>query len=151
MLKFKKGFTLIELLVVIAVMAVVASAVLVLIDPVDKTRAANDSRVQADIGQIATALTAYAAASGGVYPTTAEGLNKLFTAGELTKVPTPPAVIGYGTAYTYTGTATTANVSGTVLSKKYTAASAPGPYKAWAWCNTSATAGAVASLGTCSP
>lgn len=139
MLKLKKGFTLIELLVVIAVMAVVASAVLVLIDPVDKINAANDSRIQADIGQVATALTSYAASNNGLYPTTAQGSGVLTSSGELTKLPTPPA--NYS-AYTYTFNAggTIAQVFGQLKSKKYTAT------PVWGWCNTSAAAGVTTGV-----
>ena len=145
----KKGFTLIELLVVIAIMAVIAAAVLVAIDPVDKIRSANDAKVQADVGQIATALTTYAATNGGVYPTSAEGLAKLETSGELSKLPKPPTAAGYGAAYSYASDATGsfANISGTILSKKYSGAAKT----AWGWCNTSTSAGAVDALGTCPP
>lgn len=146
MLKLKKGFTLIELLVVIAVMAVIASAVIVLINPLDKIKAANDSKVQSDIGQIATALTAYATANNGVYPTTAQGLSVLAPA-ELSAIPKPPTATGYGSAYGYVGTATTAQVTGTLQSSKYTTPLTP----VWMWCNVSTQAGAVAATNSSCP
>ncbi len=62
----KRAFTLIELLVTIAVLAIVASGVVAIIDPQDKVRQANDAKIQSDIGQLATALQAYATSHDGV-------------------------------------------------------------------------------------
>ena len=110
----QSGFTLIELLVVIAVLAVLASGVLVLINPIDKINAANDSKVQQDIGGIGRAAETYAISHGGYYPA---ALGDLQTSGELKVVPTAPS----GYAYTYTAlpaacTAGTTCISFTITS-----------------------------------
>lgn len=47
-----KGFTLIELLIVIAVLGILAAAILIAIDPIDRINAGNDAKVQTDIRQI---------------------------------------------------------------------------------------------------
>jgi len=140
----KKGFTLIELLVVIAVLAVLAAGVFIAIDPLDKIKAANDSKVQNDIGQIAQGLEAYAVANQGSYPS---ALTYLTISGDLKIVPVPPNASGYGVAYSYyAGFPTTGGVCGTVQSKKYTMAAAA---TAWAWCSSIGKAGTVASCGVC--
>jgi prepilin-type N-terminal cleavage/methylation domain-containing protein len=54
----KTGFTLIELLVVIAVLGILASVVLVAINPAERINEANDSGVQSDVSQVATAVEA---------------------------------------------------------------------------------------------
>jgi len=105
-LNMSKGFTLIELLIVIAILGVLATGVLVAIDPVDKINAANDARAQSDIGILASASEAYATANGGFYPgnsiTTATASTyagttaELVAEGEIKVVPVP------ATGYTYT-------------------------------------------------
>ncbi len=100
----KKGFTLIELLVTIAIVAVISAAVLVAISPAEKIRQANDSRVQSDVGQIATSLSTYATLHNGSYPL---ALADLVTANEITAIPVPPtgtsaAGVTYLAAYGYT-------------------------------------------------
>lgn len=61
------GFTLIELLIVIAILGIIIAAVIAGIDPVDKINAANDAKVQADIGAIGTAHEAYTTQHLGAY------------------------------------------------------------------------------------
>ena len=53
------GFTLIELLVVIAIVSVLASAIIVAINPAERIKEARDAQRKNDIGQIANALQAY--------------------------------------------------------------------------------------------
>jgi prepilin-type N-terminal cleavage/methylation domain-containing protein len=124
----KKAFTLIELLVVIGIMAVLAAGVVALIDPVDKTHAANDAKTANDISQLATALQSSAAQNPtGLYPA---NLAALQTAGELTTVPVQPVS---GAAYVYAGGGTAAvTVTGTLRSKKFTT----GGFNNWQWSST---------------
>ena len=125
----RKGFTLIELLVTIGILAVVAAGVVALIDPVDKNRQAQDTKVISDIGQVATALQSYAAQNaGGLYPATAWAAMSTAIGtgaggtGELIAVPTAPT--GYA-AYIYTLTGTTACLHGQVISRKHVNPAAP--------------------------
>lgn len=117
-----KGFTLIELLIVIAILGVLAAGVLVAIDPVDKINAANDAKVQSDIGVQASASEAYAATHGGFYPAAAADLS---ASGELKTAPAAP------TGYTYTfvpspgsctagTTCTSVVITSTLKSKRFT-------------------------------
>lgn len=63
----KKGFTLIELLVVIAVLGILASVVLVAINPGERIAEARDSGTKNSVGQMATALEAYYTNNLGSY------------------------------------------------------------------------------------
>jgi len=127
-----KGFTLIELLVVIGILAVLMAGVVALIDPVDKNRSAQDSKVQSDVGQLATALQSAAAQSDdGTYPA---GLDDLVDLGELTSIPVQPG----GADYEYVGgSSDTVTVCGTLTSKKYVT---PGN-EAWLWSSATGQAG----------
>lgn len=110
------GFTLIELLVVIAVIGVLAAAVLIAIDPIDRLNAARDSRVQQDVASLAKGMEQYAVQNDGTYPT---NYNDLVTGGQMKSIPQDP----YTNAnYTLSGGAAGPIViSGTLRSKKYTA------------------------------
>ncbi len=55
----RPGFTLIELLIVIAVLGILITGILVVLNPVEQTRRANDAQRASAIGQLATAVTAY--------------------------------------------------------------------------------------------
>lgn len=140
----RKGFTLIELLVVIAVLAVLAAGVFVAIDPVDKINAANDAKVQNDIGQIAQAMEAYAVSNNGNYATS---LTVLTASGDLKVAPVPPT--GYTSTNAYllentTGTPTAQEVHAPLKSKKYTATAS-----FWGWCSSTGKAGTVTSAANC--
>lgn len=111
-----KGFTLIELLIVIAILGILAAATLAVLDPVDKIRAGNDSKVQSDITTIAKAAEAYAVANDGDYPTS---IADLVASNDLRSTPRPPG--GYS-AYQFTGGGNNDFVvSGELKSEKYTA------------------------------
>lgn len=87
-----RGFSLIELLIVVAILGLLAMIAFAALNPAKRQNQAKDSQTRADIGQIATALSAYFTSSGrSTYPTASQGLNQLATNQDLTKVPTPPA------------------------------------------------------------
>lgn len=64
-----KGFTLIELIIVIAVIALLAAATFVAVDPAKRIGQARDSQRWADVTAIADAITQYVADNAGTYPT----------------------------------------------------------------------------------
>ncbi|MFH0863908.1 MAG: type II secretion system protein [Candidatus Gottesmanbacteria bacterium] len=137
----KKGFTLIELLVVIAVLAVLAAGIFVALDPIDKINAANDAKVQSDIGQIAQAMEAYATVQTGTYATSQE---QLVTNGDLKMTFVPPG----GGAYSLSagsGTPLSQKTWGSLKSKRYTSAG----YSVWMWCSSTGKAGSVNATGNC--
>lgn len=144
----QKGFTLIELLIVIGIIGVLAGVVLVGIDPVDKINAANDTKIQRDINALANAIESYAATNGGSYfgPTGAALTQAdLVTTGNLKLALTPPT--GYTCAnYSITSTATTAQASCVLKSKKYTSVATA---DTWVWCSSTGRAGATADATTC--
>lgn len=81
----KKGFTLIELLIVIAILGVLASVVLVAIDPIQQLARGRDAGRITTIASVGHSLQAYATSKGtGAYPPlTATWVADLFNAGEL--------------------------------------------------------------------
>lgn len=114
------GFTLIELLIVIAILGILTTATLAILDPIDKIRAGNDSKVQQDITTVAKAAEAYAAINNGDYPTGddfAAVVAELKASGDLRGAPTAPG--GYRD-YVWSGDTSTFTVSGQLRSKRYT-------------------------------
>ena len=112
-----------ELLVVMGVLAVLAGGVVVIIDPADKINAANDAKVQNDIGQLASASQSYAASQNGFYP---DSIADIVFNGDLVREPKPPT--GYGASYGFTEvdagctggqTCTGVVITGTLKAKKY--------------------------------
>ena len=89
------GFTLIELLVVIGILGILAAVLIVLIDPGDKIKSANDSKVLNDVREIYGANQRYMALNNAALGTTAT----LVSSGELKLYPVPPT--GYATPYTF--------------------------------------------------
>lgn len=73
----KQGFTLIELIIVIAVIALLAAAVFVAVDPAKRIGEAQDAQRWADITAIADAIQQYVVDNNGTFPTS----TATFTAG----------------------------------------------------------------------
>jgi prepilin-type N-terminal cleavage/methylation domain-containing protein len=91
----RSGFTLIELLIVIAILGVLATVVLIAINPLQNLAKARDSGRQSTVGQLGHALEAYATSNNGNYiPESANwisggaaGTVNLVNAGEISTVP----------------------------------------------------------------
>lgn len=135
-----KGFTLIELLVTIAVLAVLAVGGFNALDFADKINYSNDSKVQTDIGQIASALDAYAIAHSGVYATS---FSLLESSGDLKTIPAAPGNYSSYSLGQITGSPNNQSVCGQLKAKKYTAS------PAWVWCSSTGRAGMVANCSLC--
>jgi len=63
--KFKKGFTLVELLIVIAIVAILATATFIALDPLTRFRDSRDARRWADVVAIADAIKLHQVDNGG--------------------------------------------------------------------------------------
>jgi len=98
-----RGFTLIELLVVIAIIGILSSVVLASLN--DARTKSRDAKRVADVKQLQLALELYFDSNGG-YPTTAEGLDALVTAGSIAAIPTPGAGVDNAT-YLYVSSSVT--------------------------------------------
>jgi prepilin-type N-terminal cleavage/methylation domain-containing protein len=64
----KKGFTLIELIIVIAIIAILAAAIFVAIDPARRLHESRNARRSSDIATILDAIKTYQADTGGSLP-----------------------------------------------------------------------------------
>ena len=133
-----KGFTLIELLVTIAVMAVLAIGGFMALDPMDKIKNANDSKVQTDISQLASAEGAYGVTHGGFYPT---DFPTLQTSGEIKAIPTAPNNYSAYSLGQTSSSPTFQSVCGELKAKKYSGS----PF--WVWCSST---GKISALTSCS-
>ncbi len=67
---FKKGFTLIELIIVVAIIALLAAATFVAVNPAKRIGEAQDSQRWSDVTAIAEAIVMYMADNGGSKPCT---------------------------------------------------------------------------------
>lgn len=85
--RFKKGFTLIELIIVIAIIAILAAAIFVAIDPARRLHEARNSRRWSDVTTILDTVVKYQVDNEGTHYATVAAL----TAGEF-------AIIGTQTA-----------------------------------------------------
>ncbi len=99
----KEGFTLIELLIVIGIIAILAAAIIVSINPGRQFREARNSTRWSHMNSIANGIYSYAVANNGVFPpgcptstytatTTVNDTNcgVLTTDGHISILPTPP-------------------------------------------------------------
>lgn len=75
MQRTKQGFTLIELLIVIAIIAILAAAVFVALDPVSRFQDARDSRRSNDLTNLVTAIKTSQVDNGGTYDAAIAALN----------------------------------------------------------------------------
>lgn len=64
----KKGFTLIEILLVIGIIAVLATVVIVALDPAKRFADARDARRHTDVESILSAITQYVVDNKGQFP-----------------------------------------------------------------------------------
>lgn len=71
-LSSRKGFTLVELLIAMAIISILATGLIMVINPVVQIQKASDSRRKADIAQIQKALEAYYQ-DNGAYPASSGG------------------------------------------------------------------------------
>lgn len=106
MKNYKKGFTLIELLIVIAILGLLATVVLVAINPLQQLARTRDAGRKSSVAQLGHAMEAYGVTHASVYINgTATWMTDLKNAGEITSLLKP-------VTYSITGTAACAAVAG---------------------------------------
>jgi prepilin-type N-terminal cleavage/methylation domain-containing protein len=98
-LETQPGFTLVELLVVIAVLGVLATGLIVAINPAQQLAKARDSDRKTSVHQISSAIKRYITSQGQPPPNKTPGsaycsnnadfLDELVTSGELKQIPRP--------------------------------------------------------------
>lgn len=126
-----RGFTLIELLVVMTILAVLASVIMIAINPAKRQKQARDATRKSDIGQIANALSSYFSANslfpapGG--PASESGLTALRASGDLKIIPLDP--VGNEYQYLISGTGNNSEVALYAVLEDVTSGSGD-----WVWC-----------------
>src|SRR5438552_3332547 len=116
----RRGFTLIELLLVIGIIAILASIVIVAINPTKQLGQARDAQRRSDVNTILNAVYQYAIDNNGTLPTriptgTAKGIGKvnaascnngvnlrILTGSYLVSIPADPQAPAAGTGTNYT-------------------------------------------------
>lgn len=83
----RKGFTLVELLIVIAVLGILATVILIAIDPVQQLAKSRDSGRVSTIAQLGNAIVANNTSNMQFLPMSATWMTALETAGEINVVP----------------------------------------------------------------
>ena len=111
--KHLKGFTLIELLIVIAILGVLASAVLIAINPLEQLARGRDAGRKSSVRQLGGAVQSYYTGQNSAYVTADNAwMTALQTAGELKTLPSNPTASGYTTGcFTATAVATSGGTS----------------------------------------
>lgn len=92
----QSGFTLIELLIVVGILGVLASAILIALNPLEQFARGRDAGRLTAIDQLGNTVQSYAASQSSSYP--AQGptwMNTLLTASEIKSLPTNPSSPGY--------------------------------------------------------
>lgn len=74
LMKNQKGFTLIEILVVITILGILTASIFLAVRPVERFRAAQETRAQTALEAIAKAVQMYNADSDGLYPAEVQGI-----------------------------------------------------------------------------
>ncbi len=158
---FKQGFTLIELLVVIVIIAVLATAIIVAINPAQKVASSRDAKVKGDMNQLISAITAFATEAGGAsFPAVNTDLtaasttvNGVAVGQEIKSYPVPPTGVYTYTAYQAAG----GTLACTDVAGNCGAASLYGPnYSAggtnvWCWRSATNTLTSAANAAACAP
>lgn len=67
-----QGFTLVEMIIVLAVLGVLATAVLVTLNPIDQLHKANDAKRKSDLAQVKRALDLYYNDNGNYPPSSVD-------------------------------------------------------------------------------
>lgn len=114
----RQGFTLIELLVVIAVLGILASVVLVAINPAQRIAEAQDAGRKNDVSQVATGLESYYTNNQGSYTgATGAAGGTLVTSGYIKRWPASPTLtVAAGGASAVVYATLTASTAGTCAS-----------------------------------
>lgn len=96
--KSSKGFTLIELLVVIAVLGVLATIVLLAVNPAEQIARGRDSSRVSAVTQLGRALQGYFTANNASLPVPGTTwISSLVTSKDLSTIPTSPDATNYTT------------------------------------------------------